>query len=561
MRRFGCHQSSHRPATSDRLVVVIHPKSGKGLTEFTGCEQETTTGPVLAQNVRVIGRERPEKKHASGTEGTNELRKQGAIKKQRIDDPIEPIRKKRHVLDVGFDGPDIQTFIFGQPTERLQTLQRSIQRQNPAAGAGEKNRVTAAAASDIEKFSGGGNPAEEANDEVFGLVNRSVHMESRVPVPCPMNELTPEESAETTRVFLRMTLVPGMGLRSCHRILDRIHDPRVLTALQPRDLGAFGIESDVAEEFLSPSTTDRVATEWERTLGLGARIIDLRAPEYPQLLLETSDPPLVLYVKGGNWAANRPHLAIVGARRASPYGINCAERFAADLAARGAVVVSGLARGIDTAAHRGALAHGQTVAILGTGIDRVYPIENSGLADRIIGNGAILTEFPLGTPPLPDHFPRRNRILAGMTLGTIVVEAAERSGSLITARMALEANREVFAIPGPIQSPRSYGPHLLIRQGACLATSPEDVVDELPETVQRQLLGPGPGADDSESKAPLSAASQRVRDMLSTSDGLPIDLLIVKLGLPVADVYAALLELEFAGLIRQLPGDRYLMKM
>ena len=162
MRRFGRHQSSHRPATSDRLVVVIHPKSGKGLTQLTGCEQEATTGPVLAQNVRVIRRERPEKKHASGTEGTNELRKQGSIEKQRINDPIEPIRKKRHALDLGLHRPDIQTFIVGQPTERLQTLQRSIQRQNPAAGAGKKNRVTAAAASEIENFGAGGNPAEES---------------------------------------------------------------------------------------------------------------------------------------------------------------------------------------------------------------------------------------------------------------------------------------------------------------------------------------------------------------------------------------------------------------
>lgn len=376
-----------------------------------------------------------------------------------------------------------------------------------------------------------------------------------------MDALTEEQSAERTRVLLRMILVPGIGIRSCHRILDRIHDPRVLTALQPPDLRAFGIESDAAEEFLSPAMTDRVANEWERALGLGARIIGMRDPEYPQLLLETCDPPLVIYVKGEGWAADRPHLAIVGARRASAYGINCAERFAADLAARGAVVVSGLARGIDTAAHRGALRHGQTVAILGTGIDRVYPKENSKLAECIVGNGAILTEFPLGTPPLPDHFPRRNRILAGMTLGTIVVEAAERSGSLITARMALEANREVFAIPGPIQSPRSHGPHLLIRQGACLATSPDDVIEELPEIVQRRLLGPGRGTDDSESNGPLSATGQRVRDVLSTSDGLPIDLLIVKLELPVAEVYAALLELELAGLIRQLPGDRYLMKM
>ncbi len=365
-----------------------------------------------------------------------------------------------------------------------------------------------------------------------------------------------EESAERTRAYLRMVLAPGLSLRSCHRILDRVDDPRSLPTLGQRELVGLGVDAAVAADLLSPAVDRRVDEEWDRAKGLGAAVVDIRDPRYPPLLLETYDPPLVLYIRGRAWDPARPHVAVVGARRASGYGINCAERFAADLAARGAVIASGLARGVDTAAHGGALSRGRTVAVLGTGIDRVYPPENAKLADAIIANGAILSEFPLGAPPLPDHFPRRNRILAGMTLGTVVVEAAQRSGSLITARMAMEANREVFAVPGPVFSAGSYGPHLLIRQGACLAARSDDIVDELPEPVRRELSP----VRDAGSEEALSPTGKRLRGLLSASEAMPIDILIVRLGAPASDAYAALLELELAGLIRAVPGDRYMLK-
>jgi DNA processing protein len=206
-----------------------------------------------------------------------------------------------------------------------------------------------------------------------------------------------EDAIQRKKTLLRMILVPGLGLRSCHQILAHVHDPRAVVSLKPADLKLFGIKLEVARDFLSRAAEDRAETEWNRTATLGVRIIDMKDPRFPQLLLETSDPPLVLYIRGMAWQPERPHIAVVGARQASAYGTNCAERFARELADRGIVVVSGLARGIDTAAHTGALSKGSTVAIFGTGIDRVYPAENRKLAESIVQKGAILSEFPLGT--------------------------------------------------------------------------------------------------------------------------------------------------------------------
>ena len=355
-----------------------------------------------------------------------------------------------------------------------------------------------------------------------------------------------------------MCLVPGLGLRSCHRLLSAIAEPDFLESLDRRDLAQFSIPSKVADGLLSRSSEERAETEWDRASTLDIRIIDIRDPGYPRLLLETFDPPIVLYVREEQCDPTMPHLAIVGARKASAYGVNCTERLAADLAARGIVVASGLARGIDTAAHRGALSEGHSVAVCGTGLDQTYPSENRKLADSIASNGALLSEFPLGTPPLPSSFPLRNRILAGMTLGTIVVEARERSGSLITARLALEANREVFAVPGPIHSSKSVGPHRLIRQGACLVTGWHEVVDELPVEV-RQLVSRN---QTIEVDAPaLTDPQRRIRDILSPAEETAIDTLLSKLDLAPSEVYSALLELELLGEIRQLPGDRYVRKL
>jgi DNA processing protein len=249
----------------------------------------------------------------------------------------------------------------------------------------------------------------------------------------------------------------------------------------------------------------------------------------------------------------------VGTRRPSPYGMGTAERLGAELAGRGVVVVSGLARGIDTAAHPGALSAGRTLAVLGTGMDVVYPAENRKLADSIAEKGALVSEFPLGTPPLPGNFPLRNRLLAGLALGTVVVEARERSGSLITARLALESNREVFAVPGPIDSPRSTGPHTLIRQGACLVTRWQDVVEELPAAERHRLLA----RDEPKTSGSTErdASERGVLAALSPTEARSIDSLLSNVAASPSEIYSALLALELEGLVRRLSGDRYVLSV
>ena len=401
---------------------------------------------------------------------------------------------------------------------------------------------------------------------------------------------------ERTLAYLRLHLARGLGLRAAHELLAATGDPRAVPAMRRADLRARSIPADAISELTGVTSLEAASREYERASEYGIRIIHLEQEDYPLMLRETATPPLVLYVRGAAWNPARPHIALVGARRASPYGVNAAESLAQDLARSGLVVTSGLARGIDAAAHRGALAGGTTVAVFGTGLDRIYPEENSALAEQIVANGAIISEFRLGacrelapskqesttyepspvckllilgcrllipdrllgTPPLRAHFPRRNRILAGMTLGTVVVEAKERSGSLITARMALDANREVFAVPGPIQSDKSRGPNLLIRQGAVLVSRWQDIVEELPGT----LPGPAGSANDGDGSLarPLPAPQRRVLDALSEWNEVAIDMLLGRLDLPAGEVYRALFELELADRIRKLPGELYIKR-
>ncbi len=256
-----------------------------------------------------------------------------------------------------------------------------------------------------------------------------------------------------------------------------------------------------------------------------------------------------------------PQLAIVGTRRPTGYGINCAERLAEDLAARGLAITSGLARGLDAAAHRGALRAGITYAVFGSGLDFVYPKENRKLADFVIENGAIISEFPLGTPPSPQNFPIRNRIIAGMSLGVTVVEAAEYSGSLITVRLALESGREIFAVPGNITSANSFGPHVLIRQGAKLVAGWQDVVEELPHPIREKILAPLVAQMQAAPEPKLEGAEARVWKLLSVQEAISIDTLLAKLPLPTSEVYSALLGLEISEYVRQLPGKKYIRRL
>jgi DNA processing protein len=279
-------------------------------------------------------------------------------------------------------------------------------------------------------------------------------------------------------------------------------------------------------------------------------------PGYPALLGEVASPP-ALFVRGELGRADALAIAIVGARRATPYGIEVAERLAGDLAARGVTIVSGLARGIDTAAHRGAVAAGgRTVAVLGSGVDVIYPPENRQLAVDIERAGALVSQFPPGTPPLRHHFPIRNRTLAGLALGVVVVEAAQRSGALITAGFAADLGREVFAVPGRVTTPTAAGPNALIRDGATLTGCWSDIVQELPAEWRRAIRDDARRAG--EAGVPLSdSAEARVLAFLS-DEPQQIDRLMAGLDLPPARVAAALVALEVGGRARQLEGQRWI---
>ncbi len=308
--------------------------------------------------------------------------------------------------------------------------------------------------------------------------------------------------------------------------------------------GLLSVTPEQAEQVRNPLTVDvrnRVAALQERVIVLGDEA-------YPTLLQEIIDPPLALHFRGDASLLARPALAIVGSRRASPYGINAAEQLARQLAGAGIVIVSGGARGIDAAAHHAALeAGGATIAVLGTGIDVVYPPSNRRLFQRIEERGLIVSEFPPRTPPKPENFPIRNRVISGLTRGTVIVEATGRSGSLITARMAAEQGRDVFAVPGSIFSAGSEGTHRLVQYGAKLVHDANDVLEELPGGL-RAAVG-----SSEEPESPL----KEVLAVLSKDDGAHVDTVAAKVGRTPALVAESLLQLELEGWIRALPGARY----
>ncbi len=345
--------------------------------------------------------------------------------------------------------------------------------------------------------------------------------------------------------WIRLTLIPGIGGETQRQLLGTFGLPEAIFAASRAALvGAVG-------ETLAGSiaSTDCMA-EVEATLAWsrepGNRIITLADAEYPQTLLRGINPPVLLYVKGRAELLNRPALAIVGSRNATRQGEANAEAFATALSQAGLTIVSGLALGIDAAAHRGALnGVGSTIAVIGTGPDRIYPARNAALTRRIAEQGAIVSEFPLGTPPIAGNFPRRNRLIAGIGRGCLVVEAAERSGSLITARLAAESGAEVFAIPGSIHSPHAKGCHKLIKQGAKLVETAQDVMEELrwEGAVAIRAKPVAPGND------PILAALGH--------DPCDLDTLAERTGLPADALLAALLPLELDGKVAQLPGGRY----
>ncbi|MFB3828848.1 MAG: DNA-processing protein DprA [Bryobacteraceae bacterium] len=367
-----------------------------------------------------------------------------------------------------------------------------------------------------------------------------------------------------------MRLIPGLGARTSAKLLERFRTPEAVFRASRTDLEAAGVSGSVAQSIASGCSFEDAAGEQEKMRQAGVVAITLSDPRYPPLLREIFDPPLLLCCRGRVELLERPMVAVVGTRRPTPYGTSVAERLSADLAHTGLTIVSGMARGVDTAAHRGALSvEGNTVAVLGSGVDVVYPSENRKLAADIASRGLILSEFPMGSAALPQNFPVRNRIIAGLSYGVVVVEGAQYSGSGITARLAIDQGREVFAVPGNITSKMSWGPNLLIKQGAKLVQDWNDVVAELPPQVRRQLVEEGrerlggatPGSAQAsllQDAGELGAVARNLLQILKVDVALHIDELLGQMDRTTpSELIAALFELEMQGLVKQLPGKNF----
>lgn len=356
------------------------------------------------------------------------------------------------------------------------------------------------------------------------------------------------DTPEGLAAWLRLTLAPGIGSETQRKLLAAFGLPEAVFAAGRSAVRAvIGNKVDALFDFSDQEAVDRSIAWASQT---NQHIITLADTAYPQTLLQIPDPPSLLYVRGRLDLLQQRALGIVGSRNATPQGLQTAENFAHKLAGEGLCIVSGLALGIDTAAHRGALAaSGPTIAIIGTGADRIYPARNRELAHAIAAHGAIVSEFPLGTPAMAGNFPRRNRLIAGLSAGVLVVEAAVESGSLITARLAAEQGREVFAIPGSIHSPVARGCHRLIRQGAKLVETASDVLEELGQTPP---LFPGPAA----ASLPTFEDSHPVLIALGHGPS-GLDDLVERSGLGAETLLPELLNLELAGQIAVLPGNRY----
>lgn len=355
--------------------------------------------------------------------------------------------------------------------------------------------------------------------------------------------------------WLRLLLTPGVGNESARKLLATFGLPEAVFRQSPPALRAV-VGPKAAQALLTPP--DDLDAAVGRLLAWLAEapdrhVLTLDDPRFPPELLEMADPPLLLYVMGQLDALHHPRrLAIVGSRNPTPQGEANARQFATALGQAGVCVVSGLALGVDGAAHEGALlADAPTIAVVGTGLDRVYPKRHLSLAHRIVARGALVSEYPLGTPPLPAHFPQRNRIIAGLSQGTLVVEAAVQSGSLITARLAAEQGREVFAIPGSIHAPQSRGCHALIRQGAKLVESAQDILEDLRITAAPAGASADRGSPDAAPSQP--ADPDHLLDAMGF-DPVSLDALQARTGLDTATLQARLLELELEGWVGRLPG-------
>ncbi len=374
------------------------------------------------------------------------------------------------------------------------------------------------------------------------------------------------------KTWISLNMTPGIGPRKATQLLERFGSAENVFHARRNELESLRLKPETIESIIKGEFHDKAEEELEKVKASGGDVLILDDGSYPYLLREIADPPITLYVKG-NWQAcfDAPCIAVVGSRRCSTYGENAAEMLARDLAENGICIISGLARGIDTAAHRGAIrAKGKTIAVLGTGINQIYPKENARLVNEIIdAGGAVVSQFPLETPPLKENFPYRNRIISGLSLGVLIVEASERSGSLITARLAMEQNREVLAVPGNITSKNSFGTNYLIKSGAKLVQQWQDVVAELPSEISAKILPPKIDGEKTTDEAPhadfepagLNEKEKKIWTLLSADEEIHIDELMAKCKLTFGDLNNVLVNLDLKDLIRVLPGNRYARKI
>src|ERR1700691_4240234 len=365
------------------------------------------------------------------------------------------------------------------------------------------------------------------------------------------------KTSETSTQWLALALTPGLGPTKARRIIEFFGSVQALFRASLTELEAAGLRAVSAQSLATGRSMELAQDELGKPAAAGAQVVALDDPRYPAQLKQIYDPPLVLYVRGSDAVISQPGIALVGTRHPTPYGLGMSERLACDLAARGLVIFSGMARGIDTAGHRGTIAaKGKTVAVWGTGVDVVYPKENARLVEQILSlGGAVISEFPIGTFAAPQNFPIRNRIISGISLGVLVVEAAEYSGTRITARCALEQNREVFAVPGNVTNKNSWGPNTLIKQGAKLVATWEDVWEDLPAEVKLALTPAVAGESGEATTASLfpddglPPHEKRILRLLKADEATHIDELMEKLEseMSSSEIFAALFELELAG--------------
>jgi len=377
------------------------------------------------------------------------------------------------------------------------------------------------------------------------------------------------EAVEPSRLaWLALSLTPGLGPRRILRAVREAGSAEEILRLPLTGLEALQFPAQ-AVQFIADGQAWHAANEELAALQQsGATFLTFEDTDYPERLREIFDAPALLWVRGDVTLLAQSAIAVVGTRHPTPYGSGMAEMLSRDLAARGMVILSGMARGVDTAAHKGAIAaKGKTVAVWGTGIDVIYPKENKSLAEQILSSGgAIVSELPTGTFPAPQNFPKRNRILSGMSVAVLVVEAGEHSGTRVTARCALEQNRDVFAVPGNVTTKNAWGPNTLIKQGAKLVATWEDVWEDLPSQIRAEIESTWELASNGQpaasllfEKAPLPPAETRLMSVLRHDESLQLDEIMEKLEpeLSSSEVFAALFELELAGRVKQLPGKNY----